>query len=98
MAWKAVGEARFRSYSEYRDMFRNLTEIQALSTEQFLRIQELKAELKEKDEMLEKVMRIAFLLNPEGAKKLSQVVPITVQAEPKPLPEGVIRRKKVAGE
>ncbi len=67
MAWKAIGEARFRSYQEYRDMEKNLTSVQELCTEQFLRIQDLKRELAEKNEMLDKLMAIALLTNPQGA-------------------------------
>jgi hypothetical protein len=74
MAWKDIGEARFRCYSEYRDMLQNLSDTQALCTEQFLRIQELNRELKKKDEMLQKLLHIALLTNPEQAQQAVELV------------------------
>lgn len=93
MAWKAIGEARFRSYKEYQDLLRNLTSVQELCTEQFLRIQELKRELAKKDEMLDKLMAIALLTNPQAANAMS----IGLQENPSKLPalpEGDAGRRK----
>lgn len=74
MSWKAIGVDRFRAYAEYQDILKNLTSVQELCTEQFLRIQELKKEIAEKDEMMNKLLAIAFITNPAVAKSVQDRV------------------------
>ncbi len=70
MAWTAIGVERFRSYQEYQEMLRNLTDVQELATEQYHRIVELKGQLAVKDAMLERLMAIALLTNPLEVERL----------------------------
>src|SRR5690348_10189574 len=75
MAWHAIGVERFRSYQEYQDMLKNLTDVQELASEQYHRIVDLKNQLAEKDRMLEKLMAIALLTNPTEVERLKESAP-----------------------
>lgn len=89
MSWKAIGVDRFRSYAEYQDILKNLTSVQELCTEQFLRIQELKKEIAEKDEMMNKLLAIAFITNPAVAKSVQDRVNNEHPEEPKASSSGL---------
>jgi hypothetical protein len=64
MGWKTIGEARFRSYREYRTMHENLTAAQARGTELLLEVRELKRQLRDRDAF---IGRLQVLLSLSGA-------------------------------
>lgn len=90
MAWTAIGVDRFRAYQEYKDMFQNLSSVQEICTAQLQEIRDLKRALAEKQAMLERLMAIALLTNPQSVEGLRSEIPppsAVPSAVPDTLPE-----------